>query len=103
MQADRHHLRRAGLALGIERVEAVLQVGEELVAGIEALRRGEAHVVGVERIGDGEERALRPGEPVGQVVGIDVGGVEEAALLRRELDRVDRGAARCTSRAAARR
>ena len=50
MQADRHHLRR-GLAFRIERVESVLQIGEELVAGIEALRRGEAHVVGVERIG----------------------------------------------------
>ena len=38
MQADRDHLRRC-LALGIEQVEGVLQIGEELVAGIEALRR----------------------------------------------------------------
>jgi hypothetical protein len=31
MQADRHHA-RAGLALPIEHIETVLQVGEELVA-----------------------------------------------------------------------
>src|SRR6266702_6086171 len=42
MKADRHHLRR-GLALGIEHVKTVLQVGEELVAAAEPLRVHKAH------------------------------------------------------------
>ena len=74
-------------AFGIERVEAVLEIGEELVAGIEALRRGEAHVVGVERVGDDQ---LRPSgamavmlEPIGQFVVIGVGDIGEAAFLGR--------------------
>ena len=37
MQAHRHHLRR-GLALRVERVERVAQVGEEVVAGVEPWR-----------------------------------------------------------------
>src|SRR6266702_3368991 len=43
MQADRHHFRATLLALFIERVEGILEIGEELIAGIEALWRGEAH------------------------------------------------------------
>ncbi len=56
MQTDRHHLRRAFLAFLIERVESILEIGEELVAGVEALRRGKAHVVCFERIGDDQKR-----------------------------------------------
>src|SRR4051812_33516676 len=36
MQSDRHH----AAALGVEDVEAVLEVFEEIVAGVETLRRG---------------------------------------------------------------
>ncbi len=39
VQPHRHHARR-GRALGVERVEGVAQVGEEPVAGIEALGGG---------------------------------------------------------------
>ena len=92
MQADRHHLRRA-LAFGIEHVEGILQIGEELVAAVEALRRGEAHVVGVERIGHDELRTARPVHPIGQLVGVGIGGIEKAALLHGERQRILRRAA----------
>ncbi len=59
MQANGHHL-RARLALCVERVEAVLEIGEELVAGIEACGRGEAHVVCIERVGHDEEGPVPP-------------------------------------------
>src|SRR3954447_11195172 len=44
MQPDRHHLGGA-LALGIEQVERVLEIGEEFLAGAEPLGIDEAHVV----------------------------------------------------------
>ena len=59
METDVHHLWRTGFTFRIERIETVLQVGKELVAGIEALRRREPHVVGVERIGNDEVRRRR--------------------------------------------
>lgn len=55
VEADRH-LGAAAFALRIEHIRGVFEIGEELVAGIEALRRGETHVVGFERIGNDEER-----------------------------------------------
>jgi hypothetical protein len=79
-------------AFGIERVEAVAQIGLELVARVEALGRGEAHVVGVERVGDDELVAPARPDPVGQVVGVAVGDVVEAALLGDEADGVHRAA-----------
>src|SRR5882724_4129277 len=47
VQPDRHH----APALGVEDVEGILEVLVELLAGVEALRRGEAHVVRVQRVG----------------------------------------------------
>src|SRR5436305_2087840 len=52
MQPDRHH----ATAFGTQDVESVLEVLEELLAGIEALRGGEAHVVRVQRIGNDQLR-----------------------------------------------
>src|ERR687895_723638 len=49
MQAYRHHARRA-VAFLVEHVERILEVGVELLARVESLRGGEAHVVRVERI-----------------------------------------------------
>ncbi len=92
MEADVQHLGRTRLALGIERVEGVLQVGVELLARVEALRRRKAHVVGVERVGQDEDRPGARFLPVGQVVGIGVGDVEEVALGG-EFQRVLGGAA----------
>ena len=91
MQADRHHFRRA-LAFGVEHVEAVAQISEEIVAVGEALRIDEAHVVGIERIGNDQMRRFRPAHPIGQIVGIGIGRIEKAAVGEHELERV-RGAA----------
>jgi hypothetical protein len=91
MQADGQHLRRR-LALGVKHVEGVFQIGVKLVAGIEALRRREAHVVGVERIGHDQLRPARPGDVIGEIVAIGVGAVNEAAFLAGQGDRVDRRA-----------
>lgn len=93
MQADGHHLGRAFLTLAIENVETVFQIGEELVAGIKALWRGETHVVCVQRIGHDQVRAFRAFYPIGQFVGIGIGGIEEAAFLHHQLQRVVGGLA----------
>src|SRR5690242_2120505 len=58
MKPDRHHPRR-GLALVIELVEAVLEIGEEVIAGADAAGESEFRVVGVERVGDDEMRLPR--------------------------------------------
>src|ERR1700722_5234486 len=58
MQADRHHLRR-GRAFGIEHVETILEIGEELIAAAEPLRIDEAHVVGIEAVGNDQMRSGR--------------------------------------------
>ena len=89
MKADRQHFRR-DLALGVERVEQILEIGVELIAGIEALRRRKSHVVGIERVRDHELRPARAFEPVGQVVGVGVGAIDKPALFHAQPDRVDR-------------
>src|SRR5262245_52888243 len=66
MQAYRHHLGRAEPSLFIEAIEAVPEIGQELVAAVEALRCRKAHVVGIERIGNDEmDAALRSLDPIG--------------------------------------
>src|SRR4051812_28921308 len=49
MQPDGHHLWRM-LALAIEHVERIAQVGEEVIAGREAVDRRKFHVVVVQRV-----------------------------------------------------
>ena len=86
MQADIHHARPPRATLFVVRVERIPEIGEELVAGIEALRRRETHVVGVQRVGNDQ---LRPDlvavavmvQPIGQFVVIGVGHIVEAAFL----------------------
>jgi len=101
VQADRHHLRAVearGVAFGVQRVERVAQVRVELLAAVEALRRREPHVVGVERVRHDEvrhpaARAVDAG-PVRQVVRVAVGVVQEAAVLDDQPARVGAVAAR---------
>src|SRR5439155_20789506 len=88
MQADRHH----APALGMKNVERVLQVIEELLAGIEALRRREAHVVGVERIWNHELRLAIAKVVPRQIVVVVVGVVHEAAILDHQAPGVGAGA-----------
>ncbi len=106
MQADRQHLglvQAIRIALGVQHVERVLQVIEELRARIEAAGRGKAHVVGVERVRHHQVRraahhAIRAGRvdllPERQVVAVMVGVVGKAAMLDHEAARVGRVAPR---------
>src|SRR5688500_1108426 len=67
METHRHHLGRAEPSLFIEAIEAVPQIGQELIPAVEALRSSEAHVIGIEGVGDDEMLpALRPVDPIGQ-------------------------------------
>src|SRR5258708_38463671 len=68
MQAYRHHLRRC-FAFGIQNVETVLEIAKELVAAAEPLRIDEAHVVGIEAVGNDQMRSGRSLDPVRQIVG----------------------------------
>ncbi|MNN27558.1 hypothetical protein D3C81_1410970 [compost metagenome] len=89
MHADRQHLGAVlscGIAFLVEDVERILQVLEELLAGVEALRRGKAHVVRVQRVRHHQVWLfLAAGDfhfgPEGQVVAVVVGVVQEAAVL----------------------
>ena len=50
MHAHRHHLRAiqaVRIALAVQHIEGVAQVGEKVVGRVETLRCDEAHVVGV--------------------------------------------------------
>lgn len=65
VQADGHHLWVRG-ALLVQRVERVLQVREELVARIEALRRREPHVVRLQSVGNDLQQGGRSVRAAGQ-------------------------------------
>ncbi len=92
VHTDRQHLRRF-VTLCVQDVERVAQVMEEVVRRVEALRRGKAHVVGIERVRHHKVRLdvataglhLRPER---QVVAIVVGVVHETALLHDETTRI---------------
>ena len=62
MQADRQHLRARRRPRRRAR-RSVLEIGVELVAGVEALRRRKSHVVAVERIGHDQLRLTRGPRP----------------------------------------
>ena len=83
MQPHGHHP-GAHRPLGVQHVEGVAEVGEELVGGVEPLRGREPHVVRVQGVGHDEVRASVFGVPVGQLVGVGIGVVEESPLLHHE-------------------
>jgi hypothetical protein len=87
VQADREHPREVG-SLAVENVETVLEIGEELVAAVESRRGGKPHVVGIERVGYNQLWATRAIEPVGQLVGVAVGRIEESLILHDDAERV---------------
>src|SRR5436190_8466723 len=89
MQADRHHLRRPAATLLVKAVEAVLQIGKELITAVKTLRGCEAHIVGIEGVGNDEMlAAARIVDPVRQIIGIAVGRIEEPPFLHDEPYRV---------------
>src|SRR4051812_39103484 len=96
VQAHRHHARRA-VAFLVEDVEGVFEISVELLARVESLRGGKAHVVRVQGIGHDELR-LAAFIPVSrvvprEVVAVVVGIVDKAAVLDHELSRIRAGAA----------
>ena len=101
VQADRLHpgcVKASRIAFGIERVQRVAQVREELLAAVEPLRSHEAHVVRVEGVRHDQMRlqsfGCRDDGPVRKVVGIAVGVVDEPAVLDDERARARAVAAR---------
>ena len=81
MQADGEHLGLPRLPFAVKRVEAVLQILEELFPRDVARCRGKAHVVGFQRVGDNKLVMVAVFAPVGQIVVIGVGNPGEAAGL----------------------
>ena len=81
MQPDRHHSGPPRLTFGIQRIKRIFQIAEEMIAGVEALWRGEAHVIGVERIGDHQLVAPAHLDPIGQIIVIGIGNPVKAARL----------------------
>src|SRR5215469_3218062 len=88
VQSDRHHA-RAVRALFMEKIEAVAQKGEEILARAEHAA-AEFRIVGSQRIGDDEMRALADPHPIRQFVIVGVAVVEEAAVLDQQPARVFR-------------
>ena len=97
MQPDGHHFGRSRLPLGIKRIKRILEVIEKLVARVEPLRRGKAHIIGIQRIGYDQLIAPLNRHPIGQIIIIGVGNIIKPALLRDQGDRVDRTAPRIPS------
>mmetsp|Transcript_16133 Transcript_16133/g.40685 ORF Transcript_16133/g.40685 Transcript_16133/m.40685 type:complete len:322 (-) Transcript_16133:24-989(-) len=89
VQPNRHHLGCRG-PLCVQHVKGVFKVGEEPLA---LERLGEAHVVAVERVGDDEEGPPEGEVPVGEVIGVAVRVVQEAAFLGHEAEGVGAGLA----------
>ncbi len=80
VQADRHH----APALRVQDAERILEIAIELLAGIEPLRSGKAHVIDVQRVGNHQLRRLERRVPVREIVGIAVCAVGEPALFRNQ-------------------
>ena len=88
MHADRHHLRRLA-PLFVQHVKAIFEVGIKLLRGIEALRGGKTHVVGIEGIGHDQVRPARTVgarhlDPKRQIVAVVVAVVIKAAVLNHQ-------------------
>ena len=81
-----------GFAFGVQHVERIFQIGEELLAIVEALCLCEAHVIVVQRVGHDQLLLAAHVLPVGQVIGIGIGVVQEI-LLGDQLARVGAGTA----------
>ena len=50
MEPNRHHF-GLGLTFGVERIKTIFEIIKKLVAGIETLRGGKSHIVGIKRVG----------------------------------------------------
>src|SRR5471032_2340825 len=89
VQADRHHL-GMGRAFLIEPVEGVAQMLLEIL-GLTEMSLRESRVVVDQRVGDHEMLLVADHRPVGQIVVVGIGVVDEPALLDHQLTRVHAG------------
>ena len=80
MQTDRHHARYRGAFL-VQSVKAIAQVGKKLIPGIETLGGAEAHIVGVQGVGDDQVIFAIHFGPKRQVIVVVIRVIEEAAFL----------------------
>ena len=99
VQADRQQLRRSGDAFGVQEIESVAHVVEELLTGGEAGIFVEAVVVGFVRIRNDQMRSMRGGDPVWQLVGERIAIIKKAALLSDQPSRIGTRDAPSSSRA----
>ena len=72
MQANVQHFRTACFSFSVEHIKRIFQVSEKLVAGVETLYGGKAHVVGIKCIGNDQLCLALNFDPIGQVIGIAV-------------------------------
>ena len=93
VQAHRHHARRAR-TLGVQHVERIAQIGEELIARVEALRGREAHVVGVERVRHHQVGARPKLGPERQIIVVIVSVIKKSSLFHQQSAGVRPGASR---------
>ena len=90
VKADRKHLRASHLALPPQHVEGIATVLFPFLAGRETPDSCKTHVVGVHRVGHDEVAAPGDCGPVGKIVSVGVGVVEEPAVLDNQSSSVGR-------------
>ncbi len=83
MQPYRHH--PGGVfALCIKHVKRISKITVELIAAVEALRRGKAHVVVVQRIGHHQMRLAVNLSPERQIIVVVISVVKKSALFHNQ-------------------
>src|SRR5690554_4951286 len=88
VHSHREHLGRL-LSFGIEHIEGVAQIGKEMLGSIEALGRGEAHIVAIQGVRHDQVVMLDPlaigrTGPERQVITVVVAIVEKTALIQHQ-------------------
>ena len=84
MQANRQHLCRASLPFAVERIKAGFEIVEKLRPGIEPLRCGKAHIIGVKRVGQDQLLPAVEIHPIGQVIGVGVCNIGKSSGFCRQ-------------------
>ncbi len=63
MQTYAHHLGRS-FTFGIKNIKGIAEIGEELIARVEALGGGEAHIIVIKGVGNHQMRSTVVMHPV---------------------------------------
>ncbi len=80
MQPHRHHA-RSSRTFRVEHIKTVFQVLVKLLAAVETLGRGEAHVIHIQCVGDDQVGAAVTGVPPRQIVVVIICIVEETTFF----------------------